>query len=83
MSGQTAPTRENSVPAIWGAAAAGSPLDIVVFSKDRACQLDALLRSLCAFLPFPHRITVVFYHRWPRGLNPASTASAAKAPCSV
>ena len=60
MPGQQAPTRENTVPAIWGEAAAGSPLDIIVFSKDRACQLDALLRSLCTFLHFPHRITVVY-----------------------
>jgi hypothetical protein len=48
------------VSAAWGEAAETSPLDVVVFSKDRAAQLDALLRSVRAFLTFPHRLHVVY-----------------------
>lgn len=37
-----------------------SPLEVIVFSKDRACQLEALLRSIECFLETPHRITVLY-----------------------
>lgn len=37
-----------------------SPLEVLVFSKDRACQLDALLRSTQQFLKIDHRINVLF-----------------------
>ncbi len=39
---------------------AGADLDLVVLSKDRACQLDALLRSIRAYLTVPHRIHVLY-----------------------
>jgi SAM-dependent methyltransferase len=52
--------QDNPLPPIWGEAAANSTLDIIVFSKDRACQLDALLRSMRAFMLFPHRIHVIY-----------------------
>ena len=36
------------------------PMDIIIFSKDRACQLDALLRSMERFVEYPHRTTVLY-----------------------
>ena len=36
------------------------PIEVVVFSKDRACQLEALLRSMARFFEYPHRITVLY-----------------------
>ena len=35
------------------------PLEVIVFSKDRACQLEALLRSMGLFFEYPHRLTVL------------------------
>jgi len=35
-------------------------LDLLILSKDRACQLDALLRSIRAFLTIPHRIHILY-----------------------
>ncbi len=35
-------------------------LDLIIFSKDRACQLDALLRSIRTFLTVPHRVHVLY-----------------------
>ena len=35
-------------------------LDLLILSKDRACQLDALLRSIRAFLNVPHRIHILY-----------------------
>jgi SAM-dependent methyltransferase len=52
--------RDQAVPPIWGRPAESSTLDIIVFSKDRACQLDALLRSMREFFGFPHRIHVLY-----------------------
>ncbi len=49
-----------SPPPIWGPHAQTSDLDVVIFSKDRAMQLDALLRSIRAFMPLPHRMHVVY-----------------------
>jgi len=37
-----------------------APLDLLILSKDRACQLDGLLRSVRAFLTVPHRIHVLY-----------------------
>ena len=37
-----------------------SPIEVIVFSKDRACQLEALLRSMERFVEHPHRITVLY-----------------------
>jgi hypothetical protein len=37
-----------------------SPIEVIVFSKDRACQLEALLRSMERFLAYPHRTTVLY-----------------------
>ena len=51
---------EQAAPPIWGEHAANSLLDLIVFSKDRACQLDALLRSIRAFLTVPHRLHVLY-----------------------
>ncbi len=48
------------MPPIWGSAGRDSTLDIIVFSKDRACQLDALLRSMREFFHFPHRICILY-----------------------
>lgn len=36
------------------------PINCVVFSKDRAMQLDACLRSIAAFAPYEGRISVIF-----------------------
>lgn len=36
------------------------PIEVIVFSKDRACQLDGLLRSLQRFVAIPHRVTVLY-----------------------
>ena len=36
------------------------PIEIVIFSKDRACQLDALLRSMDQFVRIDHRKTVLY-----------------------
>ena len=57
-------------------------LDLLILSKDRACQLDALLRSIHAFLTVPHRIHVLYtssnlafergydlVRRWHPGIN--------------
>ncbi len=52
--------RDGPVPPIWGADAETASLDVIVFSKDRACQLDALLRSVREFLGIPHRIHVLY-----------------------
>jgi len=41
-------------------AAAGATLDLLILSKDRACQLDGLLRSINAFLDLPHRIHILY-----------------------
>jgi len=35
-------------------------LDLLVLSKDRACQLDGLLRSIRAYLTIPHRVHVLY-----------------------
>ncbi len=35
-------------------------LDLLILSKDRACQLDGLLRSMRAFLTVPHRTHVLY-----------------------
>jgi len=35
-------------------------LNIIVFSKNRACQLDALLRSICKQVKIPHSIVVLY-----------------------
>jgi len=35
-------------------------LDLLILSKDRACQLDGLLRSIRAYLTMPHRIHVLY-----------------------
>lgn len=35
-------------------------LDLLILSKDRACQLDGLLRSIRAFLTVPHRIHILY-----------------------
>lgn len=35
-------------------------LNIIVFSKDRGCQLDALLQSLLFFVKMEHKISVVY-----------------------
>lgn len=35
-------------------------LDLLILSKDRACQLDGLLRSIRAFLNVPHRIHILY-----------------------
>jgi len=49
-----------------------SPINIIVFSKDRACQLEALLRSMETYFHYPH-ITYVLYHastpEFERGYN--------------
>jgi len=78
---QLLPTNQ-PVPPVWGEHAETSPLDVIVFSKDRAAQLDALLRSLRAFFGFPHRLHVVYatsgyefelgydrLRRWHRGVH--------------
>ncbi len=52
--------RDLPVPPIWGEHAESSPLDVIVFSKDRAAQLDALLRSIRAYLTMPHRLHVLY-----------------------
>ncbi len=36
------------------------PLEVVIFSKDRACQLDALLRSMHQFVRVDHHKTVLY-----------------------
>ena len=36
------------------------PIEVVVFSRDRACQLEALLRSMERFVHVPHRTTVLY-----------------------
>lgn len=36
------------------------PLEVVIFSKDRACQLDALLRSMDRYFQIDHRTTVLY-----------------------
>lgn len=35
-------------------------INIIIFSKDRACQLDALLRSLKDNMRVPHKVTVLY-----------------------
>ena len=36
------------------------PIAVIVFSKDRACQLEALLRSMERFFEHPHRTTILY-----------------------
>lgn len=36
------------------------PLEVLIFSKDRACQLDALLRSMDRFFNLNHKKTVLY-----------------------
>lgn len=36
------------------------PIEVIVFSKDRACQLEALLRSMERFFGHPRRTTVLY-----------------------
>lgn len=36
------------------------PIEVVIFSKDRACQLDALLRSMDQFVKIEHRRNVLY-----------------------
>ncbi|MEJ8567673.1 sulfotransferase family 2 domain-containing protein [Elongatibacter sediminis] len=73
---------DQPVPAVWDGQAATSLLDIIVFSKDRPAQLDALLRSVRAFMPYPHRLHVLYttttagfesgydrLRRWHRGVR--------------
>ncbi len=40
--------------------AADAALDVLILSRDRACQLDAVLRSARAFLSLPHRVHVLY-----------------------
>ena len=69
-------------PPIWGEHGSQSDLDVIVFSKDRANQLDALLRSMRAFFPLPHRLHIIYtssngeferaydlLRRWHQGIN--------------
>ena len=37
------------------------PLEIVIFSKDRACQLEALLRSMEQYFMLEHRVSVLYF----------------------
>ena len=60
MPGRQLLPQDNPLPPIWGEAAENAALDIIVFSKDRACQLDALLRSMREFFRLPHRIHVIY-----------------------
>ncbi len=59
-SGQQLAPRDIPVPAIWGQHALDAILDVIVFSRDNACRLDALLRSMREYLGFPHRLNVVY-----------------------
>ncbi|MGI9388094.1 MAG: glycosyltransferase family 92 protein, partial [Methyloligellaceae bacterium] len=43
-----------------GAQKQRQPIAVVIFSKDRACQLEALLRSMSRFLEHPHETTVLY-----------------------
>ena len=55
--------RRDSVSAILEAAAAGDAsarVNCVVFSKNRAMQLDACLRSIERFAPYDARVTAVY-----------------------
>ena len=52
--------QDNSHLPPWCDTATDATLDIIVFSKDRACQLDALLRSTGEFFLHPHRIHIVY-----------------------
>ncbi len=38
----------------------GAAVDVLILSKDRACQLDGLLRTMRAFLTIPHRKYVLY-----------------------
>ncbi len=81
-SGRQLLPQDNSMPPIWGVDGSESTLDVIVFSKNRACQLDALLRSMREFFEFPHRIHVLYsastdkfeigynwLRRWHRGID--------------
>ncbi len=52
--------RDRPETPVWCEDAETAPLDIIVFSKDRACQLDALLRSMREFFDLPHRLHVLY-----------------------
>ena len=47
-------------PEIQGDANNKTTMDIIVFSKDRACQLDALLRSIDVYFNVPHRLHILY-----------------------